>query len=359
VTVVDRYLFRETGKVVFLCIAGFTALFLVVDLAEKADDFLRHQAGTLQVLKYYSLRVPEIFVLTAPVAVLIAVLASVSVRARGGELTALFAGGLSLPRVSLPILAWPLLVSLAAFGASETAVPRANREARLMEREYVKTGSVAAQFSLNRYWIRGEGAIVSARVIRPERKEVEGFLAILLTPDFRPLGFLEARRAAFLPGKEGWLLSDGVERTAEGGFVPVPFRDRAVPLKASFDEFVAGETPPAEMTFAQLREYVAEARGDGYDVGPWEAELHGKASYPLLNLAVGILAVPLALSGPRSGGAWKSVGLGLLAGFACWILLSFSLSLGKKGSLPPAAAAWLPNAVVLSAAALLYRRAAR
>ena len=48
-----------------------------------------------------------------------------------------------------------------------------------------------------------------------------------------------------------------------------------------------------------------------------------------------MLAIPFALRSPRSGGVWRSIGLGLLMGFACWVVLSASLSLGRKGMLRP------------------------
>jgi len=53
---------------------------------------------------------------------------------------------------------------------------------------------------------------------------------------------------------------------------------------------------------------------------------------------------------------WRSIGAGLLIGFFCWMALSASLSLGRKGLFPPIAAAWLPNLLFAAAGILLFRR---
>ncbi len=110
------------------------------------------------------------------------------------------------------------------------------------------------------------------------------------------------------------------------------------------------------MTYVQLSAYVADAKGRGYDVRRHEVDLNAKLSYPFLNIAICLIAIPLGLRVPRSGGVWRSIGMGLLVGFCCWLALSVSLSLGRKGILPPIPAAWLPDTLFTLAGALLFRR---
>ncbi|HQT96647.1 MAG TPA: LptF/LptG family permease [Thermodesulfobacteriota bacterium] len=109
------------------------------------------------------------------------------------------------------------------------------------------------------------------------------------------------------------------------------------------------------MTYAQLSGYVGELRRKGYDAGSYETDLYAKIAYPLLNVLISMLAIPFALRSPRSGGVWRSIGLGLLMGFACWVVLSASLSLGKTGMLPAMVAAWLPGVLFAGSGAALFR----
>jgi lipopolysaccharide export system permease protein len=357
-TILQRYIFRELMRTVFVCTLGFVALFLVIDFVEKADDFLKHGASAREVGIYYLATAPGVFVQISPVAVLVAVLVTISLRARSSELTAMFAAGMSLSRVCAPILIGCSLVSLLSFGFSELLIPRAAREAREISRARVRPGKLAAQFSMNRYWIRGSDAILSAQIVDTPSRKLTGFQYLGLTPDFRLVRRVEAGTARYTADGR-WLLERGVERREADGFVPVPFASRAFDFPESIQGFIDGETAPSEMTWRQLSAYVADSRERGYDVHQYAVDLHGKLAYPLLNVIVSLIAIPFALTAPRSGGVWRSIGIGLLVGFFCWITLSLSLSVGKKGLVPPAVAAWLPGVLFSAAGLALFRKARR
>jgi lipopolysaccharide export system permease protein len=356
--ILQRYIFRELAKTILLCSIGFVALFLLIDFVDKADDFFEHGASAREIGLYYLATAPGMFVQISPVAVLVAVLITVSLRARSNELTAMFAGGMSIARVSAPILIGCSLVSLLSFGFSELVIPRASREAREVSRARVRPGKVAAQFSMNRYWIRGNDAILSAQLIDAGSRKLSGFQYLGITPDFRLLRRVEAESATV--GKDGrWHLARGLERSEAGGFSPVPFTEKTFDFPETIQGFLDGETPPSEMTWSQLADYVDDSRARGYDVHQYAVDLHGKLAYPLLNIIVSLLAIPFALTAPRSGGVWRSIGIGLLVGFFCWITLSLSLSVGRKGLVPPAVAAWFPGLLFSAAGLLLFRKARR
>lgn len=351
--ILARYLLFEFLRAAAACVVAAVILFLVIDLVERGDELIRYQVGAAEVGRYYLLRLPGIFVAVAPVAVLLAVLITVSLRARTNELTAIFSSGISLWRAAAPLLAGCAAVSVLSFAASEWAVPPAERAAKEIGRGRMEAGRAAAQFSSNRYWLRTADAIVSARVVDPKTGLLQGFQYLELDESFRLVRRIDARAAAFLGGT-AWLLRDGRTRSFTGTGGTQAFAEQRFDFPATIRGFLQGETTPAEMTWGALARYTAEARARGYDVGRYEVDLHAKISYPLLNVIVGLLAIPVALRAPRSGGLWRSIGAGLLVGFACWAVLSASLALGRRGALPPLAAAWLPDiAFALAGVALL------
>ena len=357
-TIVTRYMTREFLKMAAACTAGFLMLFVVIDFVERADDFLRYDAAMGEMALYYLYRIPSIFVMISPVVVLLAVLITVSLRARANEFTALFSGGISLLRACAPLLAGCAAFSVLALGTSEILAPRANRGAREIARLRVRPGKVAAQFSLNRYWVRAGDGILSAQVVDAARGELHGFQYLELDRDFRLARRVDARLATAGEG-ELWKLRDGKERLFSSSAEPAAFRERDFEFPATIQAFLDGETPPEEMTYAQLSDYIADSRGRGYDVRRHEVDLNAKISYPLLNVVISTIAIPLSLFAPRRGGVWRSIGTGLLVGFFCWMALSASLSLGRKGMLPPAAAAWLPDVLFTATGAVLLRGARR
>jgi len=357
-TVLFRYLFREYLRAAAACILGFLLLFLLIDFVDQAEKLLRHDASFREIGWYYLTRVPGIFVLISPVGTMLAVLVAVSLRVRSNELTAFFSGGVSLLRVCLPILAGCAMVSALSLLCSEVLAPAANRHAREIERLRVRPGKVAAQFSGNRYWMRGERGILSAQLVDAPSRSLRGFQYIEVDRDFQPLRRIESRSARLLPDGT-WELGEGRERILGESPSVSAFSLRTFRFPETMDGFIDGETPPDAMTYAQLSGYVGEVRRKGFEASRYETDLHAKIAYPLLNVLISMLAIPFALRSPRSGGVWRSIGLGLLVGFACWVVLSTSLSLGRKGVLPALLAAWLPGALFASTGAALFRGVGR
>ena len=356
--VLTRYLFREFLRAAGACILGFLLLFLLIDFVEHAEKLLGHDAGLREIGWYYLTRVPGIFVLISPVGTMLAVLVAVSLRVRSNELTAIFSGGVSLLRACGPILAGCALVSALSLLCSEVLAPSANRYAREIERLRLRPGNVAAQFSGNRYWMRGERGILSAQVVDGPSRSLQGFQYIEVDPDFRPVRRIESRGARLLPDG-AWELSEGRERVFGESPSVKAFPLRTYRLPETMDGFIEGETPPEEMTYVQLSGYVGELRRKGYETRGYATDLHAKIAYPMLNVLISMLAIPFALRSPRSGGVWRSIGLGLLMGFACWAVLSASLSLGRMGILPALLAAWLPGVLFAGSGAALFRGAGR
>jgi len=357
-TVLWRYQFRGFLQAAAACILGFLFLFLLIDFVDHAEKLFRHNAGIREIGWYYLTRIPGMFVLISPVGTMLAVLVSISRRMRNNEFTAMFSGGVSLTRACLPILSGCVLVSALSLLCSEGLAPAANRSAREMERLRMRPGKVAAQFSANRYWIRGKEGIVSAQLVDGPSRSLRGFQYIEVDPGFRPVRRIEARSARILPNGE-WELGDGRERTLGDPPSIESFSLRTYRFPETMDGFLEGETPPEEMTYGQLSAYVGEVRRKGYDPTRYETDLHAKIAWPLLNVLISMLAIPFALRAPRSGGVWRSIGLGLLMGFACWAVLSASLSLGRKGVFPPVLAAWLPGVLFTATGAALFRGTVR
>ena len=353
-TIITRYLLREFSRTVVAAIGGFLVLFMVIDFVERADEFLKYKTSAAEVVRYYLYSAPHIFLLTSPVAVLLAVLITVSLRARANEFTAIFSGGISIWRACAPILAGCAVISALSLAGSEILVPRTNRKAREIVQFTVAPGKVAAQFSLNRYWIRGENAILSAQVVDPRKRELFGFQYLELDKDFRLVRRIDARSATYQEDG-GWVLRQGTERDFSGHPGVEHFTERTFVFPESLLPFLEGEAPPEEMTFSKLSRYIRDAIARGYDVRRYEVDLYAKLSYPLLNIVISLVAIPFALRSPRSGGVWRSIGAGMFIGFVCWIVLSISLSLGKKGLLPPLLAAWLPDLAIASAGVYLFR----
>jgi lipopolysaccharide export system permease protein len=88
-----------------------------------------------------------------------------------------------------------------------------------------------------------------------------------------------------------------------------------------------------------------------------QLEFHKKFSIPFSCLIFVLFAFPTGMLARRSGRA-VGFGLGLMVSTLYWGMLFVGQTLGIRLQIPPPLAMWLPNSVILAAAAaLLLRRA--
>ena len=121
----DRYLLRSFLAALVMALVAFIAIFVILDLFEKLDDFLDRDVPVAIILQYYVYRIPEILLLMLPVGMLLASLFSLGTFARNNEFTAVIAAGISMRRTLAPVILVSFLISAAALFIGEVIAPPA------------------------------------------------------------------------------------------------------------------------------------------------------------------------------------------------------------------------------------------
>ena len=116
------------------CLDAFALLLIVVDLFGTLDDFIAHKAAVGQVLRYYLIVLPEVIVQTVPMALLLGLLFCLANLGKHNEIVALRAGGVSLTRIAVPLLAVSLLAGAIVFVVNVWFVPGARGHSRSLMR---------------------------------------------------------------------------------------------------------------------------------------------------------------------------------------------------------------------------------
>jgi lipopolysaccharide export LptBFGC system permease protein LptF len=83
-----------------------------------------------------------------------------------------------------------------------------------------------------------------------------------------------------------------------------------------------------------------------------ESELHMRLSIPVACLIFGIIGAPLGIRKTRSGRS-AGIAIALAVFFLYYVLIGTSKNLAETGSLSPAAAYWIPNAIIIMGSAIL------
>jgi lipopolysaccharide export system permease protein len=348
VILLDRYILSAFARVFFLSLAAFVGIYLLVDFFEKVDDFIAHQAQVSSYLLYFANKIPVIAVQVAPLAVLMGTFMTLGGLTRTNELTAMRTAGISLFRITAPLLSAGLLLALLTLGVSEYLVPLSVRKINYLFLTEVK-GQEQQLIARDRIWLREGNRIVNIRYAVPGQGELRGITIYSLGDDFRLVQRTDADQAAYTDGR--WIFDNATERSfdPESGTLTATDRQQTSPavLDRPPEDFGLARQDNEELGFRQLRDLSVKLEADGYDSTRYRVDMHGRLATPFASLIMAFLGIPFALRTARGASLALGIGISVGIGVTFYIFQATLLAFGYSGILPAAVAAWAPNLLFL------------
>jgi lipopolysaccharide export system permease protein len=262
---------------------------------------------------------------------------------RHSEITAMKAGGISLYRITFPLLLLAFIVSLLSFIGNEYLVPFTSQKVQYLLSVKVRNEQASSFFKNYKIWYHSDHRILNIQLLDPREKVLKGFTLYQFDNYFRCTQRIDAREVKWVDGK--WRLYNGAIRDFDesGSIRMTPFEEMEYSMPENWESFQTIERHSKEMSYTELRTYIRKIQAAGYDATRYLVDLYSKYSYPLLNLIMVLIGIPFALKTGRSGGVALSIGLSVMIGFAYAVTFYVFLSFGKSGILPPLLSSWTPT----------------
>jgi LPS export ABC transporter permease LptG len=369
----DRYLMRELLTPLAYCLGGFLIFWISYDLFTELNEMQERKLHLLDVIGYSIAMTPEFLVTVLPIALLLALLYTLTNCARHNEITAMRAAGVSLWRLCVPYFVVGFIASLALFALNEFCVPRSTEWAECILNRYVQNsndsgarnqfrnfGFTNAREHHTHTWFIGE--------YNPETAEMFGPKVSWTLPNgsWRQL---QAARAIRVNGV--WMFFDVKEYAQANTTAPLlPFFQTNVLAMPAFDETPKeiereiqisayeklGSTRKADIPLMVIWDHLRLNSNLSRAESSWLlTKLHGRLAAPWTCLVVVLIAIPFgAASGRRN--LFVGVAGSVFICFAFLVLQQTGLALGTGGILPAWLAAWLPNLVFGATGLLLITR---
>ncbi|MGL4208404.1 MAG: LptF/LptG family permease [Candidatus Adiutrix sp.] len=359
-SIINRYMVISFLRVWVLVLVGFVVFYSAVDFVEKIDNFLAKDIALKTIALFFIAQIPKIIALMIPVATLVATLISLSIMARASEIVAFKASGISLYRLSAPIVAVAVVICLLAFLMADQLAPRTNALAN-----YIWNGQVKERQNISStvedIWLKGPRNIQYLGSYDELDGTVSQLSLIFLDEEMNLLRRLEADRGRFFEGR--LYLESALEKT----YPQTSLGEPPSFIWQRHDTLVIEdwEAPPQgfgrtdilsdEQSVAQLRRTIERLSAEGFGPVRQKVDLQFKFSFALLPLIMVVVGLPIAFWKEKGSG---SIALGLTFGlgvsFAYLIAMEMAKSLGYLGMLPPIVAAWLPNTIFFLLGAYLF-----
>jgi LPS export ABC transporter permease LptF/LPS export ABC transporter permease LptG len=344
----DMYLLRSFIYYFVVLTAGFILLFEVFTFFELLDDIAQHRTTILDVINYFVYLASYLFYQLAPLAALVAVLVTLGVMTKNNELIAFKAAGVSVYRISFPLLLAGLALATGLVVLDDTYLPFANQRQDAL-RNQIKGRPAQTYYQPSRQWIFGEKSkVYNYEFFDPDRELFGGLNVFELDPaTFEIKRRIYAARAHWDQQQKIWILESGWVRDFDHGQVShfQPFLANAMNELDEPPSYFNREVRQSyQMTWWELQRYISDLRQAGFDVARLSVQLQKKLSFPLIAPIIILLAIPFSiLVGSR--GAVGGLALGVGIAIVYWAASALTEAMGAVGQLPPFLAGWAPDTI--------------
>lgn len=353
-TILDRYIGQQIIRYFGATFALVTVIYMIADFFEKVDNLMESGLPVSKAALYFLSRIPIEHLI--PASTLLSVMVVFGLMNKHNEIIALKTGGVSIYRMMKAPFFLGVLFSLALLMFSEILLPIVRSNANRIWLEEVKNVQVNAQ--RQDIWLKGNHSIYHIQFFDPTRMRAFDVSLYFFDADFKVARRIDAREGEYI--EEQWAFEevmDQVRHPKDGSFEVRHLDKLTLPLDFGPMDLKLVVKDSDEMSLLELSDYIQTAKSDGYDATPYRVDWHAKIAYPLVCAILSVIAVSIAGRGRRGENLAIVVVTGIGLAFCFWVLHGFSLSLGYAGMLPPLVAAWLPNLIYFSMAAVLLLRA--
>lgn len=356
----DLHTLKRFWGAFFLLQALLVVVFVVMDYVEYIDDFMDRGATQAEIFgTYYLNYVPEILRLTSPLAVFLAAIYVTARLAQSMQLAALQTAGVSVLRYLVPFAISGGLITAGMFVFNGWVVPHSNAVVHEFQNQYYHEAPESS-FGTEIYRQVGERAFLAARSFNQRSGRASRVTLVQIDSTASTLTQrIDAPEMAWDSTGQAWEIVSPTLRTFFGDDFPMlTRRTRLDTSLAVFPADLARSTrAAARMTIPEARSFVQSLQRTGAHFrGRPLVEYFGKFSYPLANVVLVFIGVPLAAR-RRRGGQAIQFALGLGVAFVYLAFQQVIEPLGYVETIPPVVASWLPHVVFLGVALMMLWKA--
>lgn len=345
---IDDLILRDFALYLLMILASFIGLTLVFTLFELLGDIMRNHISVLTWGAYLLNVTPWMIYQMTPLSVLIAVLVTFGLMQKSNELTAMKATGISVYRITLPVLVISAVVASGLFVFDQLYLPHANQRQETL-RNQIKGKPAQTYLRPDRKWIFGEkNTIYYYEFFDPDQNKFGNFSAFVFDPKtFQLVRRVYAGRAQWEEDMQKWVLQSGWSRSFDGAAIK-DFQTFDVATIAEIQEppayFKKEVKQSSEMNWEELRLYIRDLQQSGFDVVRLRVQLHKKFALPVITFIMAVLAIPFSMTAARKG-ALTGVAVAIGIAICYYVAAGLFEAMGNANQLPAAVAAWAPDII--------------
>ncbi|MFM8759379.1 MAG: LPS export ABC transporter permease LptG [Methylophilaceae bacterium] len=323
-TLVNRYLFRETFSSILLIMLALLAIFSFFDLIQELENLGKGSYTLSRIFVFVLLSAPGHVYEVVPVAVLIGALYALAQTSRNSELVVMQASGMSILRIGKPLLWAGILFGILTFVVGELVTPVSEKTAQRLRIK--ATHSIVAQEFRSGFWVKDANTFVNVRQVKPDA-ELLDINIYRFNQNFELTGIDHAKSGRY-NGKH-WLLKEIRQTTLSQNKVVTKFYPENIWVSLIKPELLnVLLVVPEKMSATSLYSYIKHLTENKQKTSRYEIALWSKLIYPIASAVMIVLALPFGFVQQRAGGVGAKIFTGIILGILFQVLNRVFVHLG-------------------------------
>jgi lipopolysaccharide export system permease protein len=336
--IITKYILQTQVVIFFLVFSGLIGLYLLVDLAEKLNDFRDAGLPVSRMVLYFLAHLPQSAFELLPLSVLLSGVLTLLFMSRNNELTAMRSVGIKGTDVLCPMLFLGIAAALVMVGLQWSIIPKSTSLYQQIWQQEVKKTAQKGLMKYGQLFFHGENSIW---VMKPDEVNNHHLWNVhYIRFDATTYGVLEeiVAQEALLQ-TDGWLFKKGVlmrydpSKAKEDAVELVAFEEKAFSMPERPSDFNAVQRPPMELGLWELWQGIHRLKSMGYDAFEQESVFWAVIFYPFLGIALLWAVFPVMFVRPKTA-VTLGLALALILSFIAWGMWEFLLALSKNGRIP-------------------------
>ena len=293
----DLYLLRQFISILGMSLLGFLCVFIIVDLIENLDRYIDNKMPWKIVLQYYGYSLPYFINIALPMSMMIATVFSIGMMVKRNEWTAMKSAGISLYRLTAPLLIFSILISLVSFEFDNKYVSWGMSMRGAIEKEYMKKKPRRrSKKTLKDVFMQKEEYYhIAITTYHSHSHKAEGITMITFADSIIQQR-LDAKNMTWIDSLDSWAISNySIRNFDEHGVEQKVYNselDTLLNLQFAPDDITKGTKHPEELNFSELKARIEYLQNNGVDATRWEVQRHFKVAFAFTNLIVVLLRAP-------------------------------------------------------------------
>lgn len=336
--ILERYLMKTVMSATLVTTAAITAVLFVMTLLGEFRDLGEGDYGLLAVFTYALMRMPNALYQFSPMLMLLGSIIGLSLLAMSRELNVMRASGFSVKRIISSVFLAALIMIAAFTIIGEVYGPGLNHRAVMRKDNLQNAGQAVVTTSgvwlhVNNHFIHIEHVI--------GKHLLEGVTQYLFDNDHRLLASYYAKSVRNVDGE--WVMHDVVKTSFHANrTMSDKYSELKWDMKFNKNLLNTGMQEPEEMSLPKLAKYSRYLEQNGLQSSQYRFEFWQRLLTPLSALMMIFLAVPFVLGSFERMPMGFRLMIGVLTGFAFFILNAFFGQLCMVYQVPAFFAAVIP-----------------